>query len=74
VGETWDGRNGRYFSKGAHNDWTGNLVICEEAGERCLIMLGNSVRAETIFPEIAELVLGETQFPFWWIYPELHGE
>ncbi|MBK6705000.1 MAG: beta-lactamase family protein [Caulobacteraceae bacterium] len=74
VGETWDGRNGRYFSKGGHNDWTGNLVICEEAGERCLIMLGNSVRAETIFPEIAELVLGETQFPFWWIYPELHGE
>lgn len=74
VGESWDGPNGRYFSKGGHNDWTGNLVICEEAGERCLIMLGNSVRAEIIFPEIAELVLGETQFPFWWIYPELHRE
>jgi CubicO group peptidase (beta-lactamase class C family) len=74
VGETWDGPNGRYFSKGGHNDWTGNLVICEEAGQRCLVMLGNSVRAEIIFPEIAALVLGETQFPFWWIYPELHGE
>ncbi len=72
VGETWETPNGRYFSKGGHNDWTGNLVICEETGERCLIMLGNSVRAEIIFPEIAALVLGETQFPFWWTYPELH--
>ncbi len=74
VGETWEGPNGRYFSKGGHNDWTGNLVICEEAGQRCLVMLGNSVRAEIIFPEVAALVLGETEFPFWWIYPELQGE
>jgi len=74
VGETWDGPNGRYFSKGGHNDWTGNLVICEEAGQRCLVMLGNSVRAEIIFPEVAALVLGETEFPFWWIYPELRGD
>jgi len=73
VGETWNGPNGRYFSKGGHNDWTGNLVICEEAGERCLVMLGNSVRAEIIFPEVAALVLGETRFPFWWAYPELVG-
>ena len=64
----------RYFSKGGHNDWTGNLVICAERHQRCLIMLGNSVRAEVIFPEVAALVLGETRFPFWWIYPELHGQ
>jgi len=64
----------RPHSKGGHNDWTGNLVICEEASQRCLVMLGNSVRAEIIFPEVAALVLGETQFPFWWIYPELQGE
>lgn len=73
VGETWDGPSGRYFSKGGHNDWTGNLVICEDARQRCLVMLGNSVRAEIIFPEIAALVLGETGFPFWWIYPQLQG-
>ncbi|MBY0563976.1 MAG: beta-lactamase family protein [Hyphomonadaceae bacterium] len=72
VGETWEGPNGgRYFSKGGHNDWTGNLAICEETRRRCLVMLGNSVRAEIIFPEIAGLVLGDTGFPFWWIYPEL---
>lgn len=74
VGETWDGPNGRYFSKGGHNDWTGNLVICGETEQRCVVMLGNSVRAEIIFPEIAELILGETEFPFWWTYPELQGE
>lgn len=74
VGETWEGPNGaRYFSKGGHNDWTGNLVICEERRQMCLIMLGNSVRAEVLFPEITALVFGETGFPFWWIYPELHG-
>lgn len=75
VGETWNGPDGRrYFSKGGHNDWTGNLVICEETQQRCLIMLGNSVRAEVIYPEIIALVLGETDFPFWWIYPELRRE
>jgi CubicO group peptidase (beta-lactamase class C family) len=73
VGETWDGPSGRYFSKGGHNDWTGNLAICAEAEQRCVVMLGNSVRAEIIFPEIAALILGETGFPWWWIYPELHG-
>lgn len=73
VGETWVGPGGRHFSKGGHNEWTGNLVICQETSRRCLVMMGNSVRTEIIFPEIAALVLGETRFPFWWIYPELHG-
>ncbi len=73
VGETWNGPDGRYFSKGGHNDWTGNLVICGERQQRCLIMFGNSVRAEIIFPEIAEMVLGQTDFPFWWTYPELQN-
>ena len=74
VGETWNGPNGRYFSKGGHNDWTGNLVVCAETQQRCLVMLGNSVRAEIIFAEIVELVLGQTEFPIWWIYPELNTD
>jgi CubicO group peptidase (beta-lactamase class C family) len=74
VGETWQGPGSRYFSKGGHNDWTGNLVICQETGERCLVMLGNSVRAEIIYEDIAALVLGDTGFPFWWIYPELQAK
>lgn len=68
---TWKGPNGRYFSKGGHNDWTGNLVICEETSKRCLIMLSNSVRAEIIFPAITQIVLGDTDYPWWWVYPNI---
>ena len=72
--ETWEGPYGPAFAKGGHNDWTGNIVICQQIQDRCLIMLGNSVRAEIIFPAIAEAVLGETAYPWWWTYPALHGE
>jgi len=68
--ETWQGPNGRSFAKGGHNDWTGNMVICQEVEQRCLVMLANSVRAEIIFPEIVEIVLGETNYPWWWTYPD----
>lgn len=72
--ETWQGPTGRYFAKGGHNDWTGNLVLCAEAQQRCLVMLANSVRAEIIFPEIVQAVLGDTGYPWWWTYPDLHGD
>lgn len=71
--ETWQGPSGLAFAKGGHNDWTGNLVICQETRQRCLVMLSNSVRAEIIFPEIAARVLGETNYPWWWTYSDLHG-
>lgn len=71
--ETWQAPNGHSFAKGGHNNWTGNMVICQEVEQRCLVMLANSVRAEIIFPEIAKIVLGETNYPWWWTYPELHG-
>ncbi len=70
--ETWQGPKGLSFAKGGHNDWTGNLVICQEVEQRCLVMLANSVRAEIIFPAITRLVLGETNYPWWWTYPQLH--
>lgn len=71
--ETWQGPDGLAFAKGGHNDWTGNIVICQEARQRCVVLLSNSVRAEIIYPEIVEMVLGETDYPWWWTYPELHG-
>ncbi|MGB3471502.1 MAG: serine hydrolase domain-containing protein [Erythrobacter sp.] len=71
--EIWEGPDGRYFAKGGHNDWTGNIVICEQDDQRCVVLLANSVRAEIIFPEIVRLVLGETGYPWWWTYPQLHG-
>ncbi|MEO0424240.1 MAG: serine hydrolase domain-containing protein [Pseudomonadota bacterium] len=71
--EVWKGQNGPAFAKGGHNPWTANLVICQAQAERCLVMLANSVRAEIIFPALAELILGETAYPWWWVYPSLHG-
>jgi CubicO group peptidase (beta-lactamase class C family) len=72
--ETWQGPTGLTFAKGGHNDWTGNIVICQETEQRCLIILGNSVRSEIIFPVLAEKILGETDYPWSWTYPNLHSE
>lgn len=65
---TFDGRGGRGWFKGGHNDWTGNMVICLERGGRCVVMLANDVRAERIYPEIARLILGDTAMPWSWEY------
>lgn len=71
--ETWQGPAGHYFAKGGHNDSTGNIVICQDAKRRCVVLLSNSVRAEMIYPEIVEAALGETRYPWWWTYSELFG-
>jgi transcriptional regulator with XRE-family HTH domain len=53
AGKTWQGPRSHYFSRGRSNDWTGDLVICQETGQRCLVMPGNCVRAEIVYPETA---------------------
>lgn len=58
----------KVWFKGGHNPWTGNMVVCEEYTQRCIVMLANSVRAELIFPDIAALVLGDSGMPWWWEY------
>lgn len=60
--------SGPAWFKGGHNDWTGNMVICLERGQRCVVLLANDVRAERIYPEVARLVLGETRMPWRWEY------
>lgn len=62
-----DHRGAGWF-KGGHNDTTGNMVLCLENGQRCVVMLANDVRAERIYPELARLVLGETRMPWTWEY------
>jgi hypothetical protein len=62
-----DGSGAAWF-KGGHNDTTGNMVICLETGQRCVVMLANDVRAERIYPAVARLVLGETNMPWTWEY------
>lgn len=65
---TFQGQNGLTWFKGGHNNWTGNMVVCEEERKRCVVLLANSVRAELIFPRIVRFILGETQAPWWWEY------
>ena len=60
--------SGPAWFKGGHNDWTGNMVVCLDAGRRCLVMLANDVRAERIYPDVARLVLGKTRMPWAWEY------
>jgi CubicO group peptidase (beta-lactamase class C family) len=62
-----DPSGGAWF-KGGHNDWTGNMVICLERGQRCVVMLANDARAERIYPELVRSILGPTNMPWTWEY------
>jgi CubicO group peptidase (beta-lactamase class C family) len=63
-----DPTHGRMWFKGGHDDGTGNFVVCQERGRRCVVLLSNSTRAERIYPALVQLVLGETAMPWWWEY------
>lgn len=65
---TFTGPQGPGFFKGGHNDSTGNTFVCVERGRRCIVILGNDVRAEDGFPELVRFVLGDTGVPFDWEY------
>jgi len=65
---TFQDASGPAFFKGGHNDWTGNMVICLQTEQRCVVMLANDVRAERIYPELARFVLGDTKMPWHWEY------
>ncbi|MBU1346899.1 MAG: beta-lactamase family protein [Alphaproteobacteria bacterium] len=71
--DTWEGPSGQFFAKGGHNDWTGNIAQCDEVRKRCIVLLGNDVRAELIYPAIVTMVLGDNRYPWRWTYPELFG-
>lgn len=64
----FDGPQGRGFYKGGHNDSTGNTWVCVRQGQRCVVILGNDVRAERAFPRLVKFVLGETGVPWTWEY------
>ncbi len=65
---TFQDEAGLSWFKGGHNDWTGNMVVCQDARQRCIVLLSNSVRAERIYPDLVRFVLGDTQTPWWWEY------
>lgn len=63
-----DPSRGRMWFKGGHDDGTGNLAVCVERDRRCVVLLGNSTRAERIYPALVHFILGNTAMPWWWIY------
>jgi CubicO group peptidase (beta-lactamase class C family) len=65
---TFSDTAGQMIFKGGHNDWTGNMAVCQETRRRCVVLLANSVRAEIIYPAMVGFILGETAMPWWWEY------
>ena len=65
---TFQDARGPVWFKGGHNDWTGNMVVCIEREQHCLVLLSNDVRAERLYPELVRAVLGETMLPWNWEY------
>jgi len=64
----FQGPQGPGFLKGGHNDTTGNMLVCLQRQRRCLLLLGNDVRAESGFAELTAFVLGKTAVPYDWEY------
>jgi CubicO group peptidase (beta-lactamase class C family) len=67
---TFRDRSGQAWFKGGHDEWTANLALCLERGQRCVVFLSNDVRAEQLYPELARLALGETDMPWSWEYSD----
>ena len=65
---TFQGPQGAAFFKGGHDDNTGNTMVCVRQAQRCVVLLGNDVRAEDAFPALVRFVLGETGVPWTWEY------
>ena len=70
---TYQDARGPVWFKGGHNDSTGNMLICIERQQRCLVLLANDARAERVFPELARAILGDLTLPWTWEYEWLVG-
>lgn len=64
----FEGPQGPGFFKGGHNNGTGNTWVCLAKRRSCAVLLSNDVRAETVFPDLVRLLLGETGAPWDWEY------
>ncbi len=67
----FDGPQGHGFAKGGHNDSTGNMALCLETKQRCVVVLGNDLRAEAAIPYLVGFILGETGMHWDWEYSGL---
>jgi CubicO group peptidase (beta-lactamase class C family) len=68
------GPQGQGFFKGGHDGATANTVVCMEAGQRCVVILSNDVRAEAGFADLVRFILGDTGVPYDWEYGDHAGK
>ena len=64
----FEGPQGKAFYKGGHDDWTNNVAVCVEGKKQCILILSNSIRAETIIPLLVTNLFGETGLLWSWEY------
>jgi CubicO group peptidase (beta-lactamase class C family) len=63
---TFEDRSGPGWFEGGRDDTAAGFVLCLEAGQRCVVMLSNDVRAERMFPELGRQALGPDDMPWTW--------
>lgn len=68
---TFKGPQGPGFARGGHNDSTGNIMVCVEKNQRCVLIMSNDVRSEAAFPMLVRAIIGETGLPWRWIMGDL---
>lgn len=69
--ETWYGPQGHGFLKGGHNEKTDNMLVCLIDANRCVLLLSNTAKGDRMFPQIIEMILGDTGFLWHWKYSSL---
>ncbi|MHA7870759.1 MAG: serine hydrolase domain-containing protein [Hyphococcus sp.] len=57
---------GRAFFKEGHDTGTANYALCIDPKMTCILLMSNSVRAEGVFKELVDTMLGETKLPWRW--------
>jgi CubicO group peptidase (beta-lactamase class C family) len=64
---------GPVFYKCGHNEWTDNIALGIPATKRGLLLMSNSILAETIYPALVKFLWGQIGLPWSWEYntPEL---
>ena len=70
----FDGPQGHGIYKGGHDGKTANTMVCLLAGQRCVVILSNDVRAEAGFAELVRFILGDTGVPYDWEYGDHAGK
>jgi CubicO group peptidase (beta-lactamase class C family) len=70
----FNGPQGHGFFKGGHDGGTANTMVCIEAGQRCVVILSNDVRAEAGFADLVRFILGDTGVPYDWEYGDFAGK